>query len=681
MCADSEREQPQPDAMTPDRSVGPARVLLVDDQPARLLTYEVMLADLDVQCVRAQSGKEALEQLLRQPFAVIILDVSMPDMDGFETAHLIRAHPRFQSTPIIFVTGVNVSQPDALKGYQLGAIDYISVPVVPAILRSKVGWLAQMYRRQIELEQFNAVLQTSRAAHEQERRRFLTASQAQLRQSEHRYRAIFEMPSQFTAVAEPIRDDQDAIVDWRCCDANANLAALLQRPRDRLIGSRLTEVLPDRASRLVPLWAQMLRQGTLHTYETQYGGLDFLIHLFPMDGNAIVCSGIDITARIAAERELREADRRKDEFIATLAHELRNPLVPIRMGIELLKRGNKDALAIERLQSMMERQVGHMTRLIDDLLDISRITSGKIELRRRWVTLAALVNGAVESTRESIQSNNLTLEMDIPDPEVSIEVDPTRITQVISNLLQNAAKFTAPGGKICLRAMVEGEASGRNQQAVICVSDTGKGIEPGMLERVFELFAQADHGVGTAQSGLGIGLAIASKLIQLHGGTIEARSAGLGQGSDFIVRLPVTTAPKVVGTQVRAQEGGLAGLRVLVVDDNQDGADITALLLRDEQAEVRTAYSGAAALEILRDFRAHTVLLDIGMSGMDGLEACRRIRALYGDAVRLIAVSGWGQEQDKARAMQAGFDLHLTKPVEPATLQRSIKALWSDMPP
>jgi signal transduction histidine kinase/DNA-binding response OmpR family regulator len=802
-------------------SQGPVDVLLVDDQAARLLTYELMLADLDVRCSRAQSGKDALEQLLRQAFALILLDVSMPGMDGFETARLIRSHPRFERTPIIFVTGVNISQLDALRGYEAGAIDYMSVPVEPAILRSKVKWLADMHRRQVELQRLNAELQQSRATLEEEKREFVARSQLQLRKSEDRYRTIFEMPSQYTVVAEPVLDSGGGVVDWRCCDANANAAQLLQRARTDLIGSTLTQVLPERAGRLVPLWAEVRRQGTLYTYEAQFGGRDFLLQLFPMAGDALVCSGLDITARTAAEKEakrlsaldraekdwlaallqsmteevyfadsserytyanpaalralnvpglegmpvrelveklqichpdgsvrpieespalralrgetvrgqeqrlclqpgapwsyrqvssapvrdrsgtiigavsvvrdttaqrcsqealqrseqqLREADRRKDEFLATLAHELRNPLVPIRMGIELFKRGNHDSAAVERLQSMMARQITHITHLIDDLLDISRITSGKIELKRQWVTLATLVDGAVEGIRQSVQSNGLDLQVCVSDRAIVIEVDPTRITQVISNLLHNAVKFTPRGGRIGLHVSLESALPEQGTQAVIRVSDTGVGIDPRMLGRVFELFVQAEQGDNTTEVGLGIGLALTSKLVQLHGGTIEVRSTGLGQGSDFVVRLPVVTGERAAETPTAAVEQ-LPGLRVLVVDDNRDGADATALLLQTEQLHAQAVYSGHAALQVLQESQLDLILMDIGMAEMDGLEACRRIRTLYGSAIWLIAISGWGQDKDKARALEAGFDLHMTKPVEPAELRENIRAL------
>jgi PAS domain S-box-containing protein len=370
----------------------------------------------------------------------------------------------------------------------------------------------------------------------------------------------------------------------------------------------------------------------------------------------------------ASEKQLREADRRKDEFIAVLAHELRNPLVPIRTGVELLKSARERPVLIDAIRPMMERQVGHMVRLIDDLLDVSRITSGKIELRRQRVTLSSVVGSAIEANRAAIAGGGLELSTNLDDPHRIIEVDPTRFSQVISNLVQNAAKFTAAGGKVTISAAVESDASAAAvPELVLNVADTGIGIEAHQLPRVFDLFAQAHPGGYDRHAGLGIGLALARSLVQLHGGSISASSGGIGQGSLFTVRVP---APSLAPADLAGAHASrsLGGLRVLVVDDNRDAADAMMLLVSQLGGDVRVAYDGLSALAVLDEFQAAVVLLDIGMPGLDGYQTCRQIRERQGAAVCVVAVTGWGQEQDRQLAAQAGFDAHMTKPADPEQL-------------
>jgi signal transduction histidine kinase len=374
----------------------------------------------------------------------------------------------------------------------------------------------------------------------------------------------------------------------------------------------------------------------------------------------------------ASEKQLREADRRKDEFIAVLAHELRNPLVPIRTGVELLKSVRERPALIDTIRPMMERQVGHMVRLIDDLLDVSRITSGKIELRRQRVTLSSVLSSAIEANREAIAGGGLELSTIIDDPHRIIDVDPTRFSQVISNLVQNATKFTAAGGKITITAVVE-SAHGAVPELVLNVADTGIGIEEHHLPRVFDLFAQAHPGGYERRAGLGISLALARSLVQLHGGSINASSAGIGKGSVFSVRVP---APILASTDVVVSSvpRSLGGLRVLVVDDNRDAADAMGLLVTQLGGDAQIAYDGASALAMLDEFRASIVLLDIGMPGLDGYQTCRHIREKQGASVCVVAVTGWGQEQDRQLAAEAGFDAHMTKPADPAQLAELLSA-------
>jgi PAS domain S-box-containing protein len=375
-----------------------------------------------------------------------------------------------------------------------------------------------------------------------------------------------------------------------------------------------------------------------------------------------------------SERQLRDADQRKDEFIAMLAHELRNPLVPIRTGVELLKNAREQPVLIDNIQPMMERQVRHMVRLIDDLLDVSRITSGKIELQRQHVTLASIVGTAVEANRSAINAGNLVLTVDLSDPHLVLNVDPTRFAQVLSNLLQNATKFTGSGGRIGISARVEPAERRGSSELVLEVTDSGVGISPAMLPRVFDLFAQASTG-GQVNTGLGIGLALARRLVEMHGGAISAHSEGVDLGSRFTIRLRVSRDLEQTGEARGRLRRDVGHLRVLVIDDNHDAANVMAMLVETFGGTALAAYDGESGLAKLREFRPSVVLLDIGMPGMDGYEVCRRIRDQAGQAIGVVALTGWGHEKDKQLAADAGFDAHLTKPADPARLAEVIGGL------
>jgi len=366
--------------------------------------------------------------------------------------------------------------------------------------------------------------------------------------------------------------------------------------------------------------------------------------------------------------QLRETDRLKDEFLAMLAHELRNPLAPVRNALHVMKQPAATAAIVGQVRDMAERQVRHMGRLLDDLLDVSRVSRGRIELRKEFVDVVPVVASTVEAIRPLMEERRHELTVSVPSEPLWLEADPHRLEQVLTNLLTNAAKYTDPGGRIWLTA----ERDGRH--IVIRVRDTGVGITPEMLSRIFELFVQAERRVDRSQGGLGIGLTLVHRLVELHGGTVEANSPGLGGGSEFIVRLPALSDKSDTESSVQNGQAPSARLpphRVLVVDDNRDAADSLALSLRLAGQEVRVAHNGPDALKLVEDFRPEIVFLDIGMPGMDGYEVARRIRTLpqCKDLV-LIAITGWGQEQDRVRSQQAGFDHHLIKPVEPATVHK-----------
>ncbi len=521
--------------MAPDERVN---ILLVDDQPSKLLTYETILADLDEHLLKAPSATEALECLLKNEIAVVLVDVCMPDLDGYELASMIRGHPRHQQTSIIFVSAIMMTDLDRLRGYECGAVDYVPVPVIPEILRAKVSVFADLYRKTRQLE-------------------------------------------------------------------------------------RLNHELEDRVS--------------------------------------------ERTAALEASTiALREADRRKDEFIAMLAHELRNPLAPIRTAVHLMRVKELPEPQRVRARDVIERQVDHLVRLIDDLLDVSRITRGVISLQRAVVDVRGVIARAIEISRPLVDERGHELVVDMPDVPAFIEGDETRLAQVVGNILHNAAKFTDPGGRIDVRMRRDG------QEVVIDIADTGIGIPPEMTDTVFDLFVQAHRGLDRAHGGLGIGLSLVRELVHMHGGHVSAQSRGEGQGSLFSVRLPVG-GPALVSDGV-ASPGALdlrtvLGRRVLVIDDNRDAADSITALLQVAGHQVRVAYDALDALDQAPAFAPEVVLLDLGMPKLDGFETARRIRQeRWGCSVLLVALTGWGQAQDRERTAEAGFDAHLVKPVAPREL-------------
>jgi signal transduction histidine kinase len=359
--------------------------------------------------------------------------------------------------------------------------------------------------------------------------------------------------------------------------------------------------------------------------------------------------------RERAAEALRLLDQRKDEFLATLGHELRNPLAPLLTGLQLLRLSGDDRQTVERVRATMDRQVGHLIRLVDDLLEISRITRGIIDIRRGPIDLGTLLRTALDTTRGVIESLGHELSVSFPSEPIAIEGDSVRLTQVFANLLTNAAKYTNPGGRIELSARRVGE------HAVIRVRDNGIGIQPKHLDSVFEMFMQVDRSSRHSQGGLGIGLTLARSLVAMHGGQITAHSNGPGTGSEFVVTLPALARSEVV-CQADDALAALPARRVLVVDDNRDAADTLATLLRTLGVTVSVAYSGRAALDAIAAFGPDTVLLDIGMPDMDGYETSRRIRARYANDVLLVALTGWGQDEDLRQSQAAGFDHHLVKP-------------------
>jgi signal transduction histidine kinase len=481
------------------------------------------------------------------------------------------------------------------------------------------------------------------------------------------------------------RYDVEAAADGRsaleCIRANAPDLVLSDVMMPELDGFGLISAIrADERTRALPVILLSARAGEEARIEGLGAGADdYLVKPFSArELVARVASQLqlarlrrDAEAALAqSERELREAARRKDEFLALLAHELRNPLAPIRTGLELIRLSGDTPQSVRRVRSMMERQVNQMVRLIDDLLDVSRITSGKIMLQRAPTPLVELVQNAVDAHRTAIEAARLELTVDLPDPAAVVDVDPIRFVQILSNVLHNASKFTPAPGTIRVSAAVLPADGIRPRTAAVTVTDTGIGIAPEMLPRVFELFTQAERPTQRSHSGLGIGLALASRLIELHGGEITAQSDGPGRGSAFVITVPLC---EIAPAQQAALQVDVPRIRsrVVIIDDNRDAARTMSMLVDELGGSARAAYDAASGLEAVQEFRPDIVFLDIGMPGMDGYEACRRIRRQPSDRhVVVVAVTGWGQPQDRQRALEAGFDAHLTKPVDPAAFTR-----------
>jgi len=443
---------------------------------------------------------------------------------------------------------------------------------------------------------------------------------------------------------------------------------------------------PEDAERTLAAWKECVRTGRHWDAEHRFRGVDGRWHpvlargvrIENERGETTAWAGInlDISRLKQVEQELREADRRKDEFLATLAHELRNPLAPIRNSLALLRMTGAGS-GVETLLEMMERQVGQMVRLVDDLLEVSRITRGTIELRRETVALSAVVESAVETSRPLFESAHHRLEISLPDEDLLLEADPVRLAQIFTNLLNNAAKYTEPAGHISLSARRE------EGDVLVAVSDDGVGIPAERLSDIFDLFTQVDETRSRVQGGLGIGLTLVQRLTQLHGGRVEARSEGPGRGSEFRVTLPLASrqrAPAGARTSLEPPARVAAPRRVLVVDDNRDAADSLAALLGVLGADCHVAYDGGSALDAIPSLQPEMVFLDLGMPGIDGYEVARRIRRPErGAAPFLVALTGWGQPDDRRRTREAGFDQHLVKPVDLGAL-RSLLALLETRP-
>lgn len=909
-------------------------ILLVDDQPNNLFALEAMLEGPDRTLVRAGSGEEALMRILDQDFAAILMDVQMPGMDGFETAALIRERDRSKHTPILFLTAFESSDVQVFKGYSLGAVDYLSKPVVPAVLRSKVSVFVDLFQKTEQVRrQSELLVENQRKEHERElveekrrweldRLREETAQEKkvaeallrrteelaqtiaerarveeQLRRRAHQQAIVAQLGQRaLEGIVLPVLLDEavDAVTrnlevdfaritelspegDFVTMKAGAGwiedladtiptatgthsfsgfsllsadpfivedlhqesrfevppflrrhgavsgisvnihgrqqpfgtleafsrsprlftlddanflqalahvLATAIQRKRDEQELSRIKDELAVQLADMTRLHALSARlsnslelptvleqvlaavtslqgtdRGVLMLYDRDLdlmstaasvgfsdGSLDvaermttslqesgtisaiisggILVEDLESDpvfaphleaalnaGCRAVCSTplltvggelvgsiatyfnrphrpsdretrlVELYGRQAAEfieyarhyRQIRESDRRKDEFLAMLAHELRNPLAPILNAIHYMRSQTTDPSALEQSRDIAERQVRHLARLVDDLLDVSRISSGKIQLRKAAIELADVVNRAVETSRLLIELRGHDLTITLPKEPLLVDADAARIEQVMANLLNNAAKYTEEGGRISIVVANLGKT------LEIRVRDTGIGIAPELLPRVFDLFTQDTRSLDRSQGGLGIGLTLVRNLVEMHGGSVDVRSEGVGKGSEFIVRLPrlnrSTSAnpgpsPAAPTRSMPKDAAGPLPKRILVVDDNVDGALMLARLLRGWGHQLAVAHDGDTAIERARDQPFDVVLLDIGLPGRNGYEIAQELRSQAGfEHTLLVALTGYGQGEDRRRSAEAGFEHHLVKPVDPSELK------------
>jgi signal transduction histidine kinase len=553
-----------------------ARILIVDDLPEKLLVYRTLLEDLDAQIVEARSGTEALKRVLEGEFAVILLDVNMPDIDGLETANLVRRHKNGRHTPIIFITSY-ADEMQTARGYELGAVDYIMSPVIAPVLRTKVRVFVDLYEARVALALSNQELETR-----------VTERTAELQKSNERLHA---------EIAERLR-------------AEAEREALLARE-------------------------QVLRA------------------------------------------EAEELSRLKDEFLATMSHELRTPLNAIFGWITLLRTRRLDEATQERALETIERNARAQKRLIEDLLDVSRIVTGKVALELVTVDPRRVVEAALETMHPAAQAKGLKIVPLLDIGAGTVRGDFARLQQVVCNLLSNAIKFTDAGGhvEVCLAR--------RNGEVEISVADSGQGIKPEFLPLVFDRFRQEDGSISRRHGGLGLGLAIVRHLVELHAGSVEAQSAGEGKGARFIVRLPAREAG-LVPRATESAAGGmvthamLTGLRLLVVDDDPGARELISGMLEGFGAQVRVAEGGQAALTMLVAERPDVLIADLGMPEMDGYALIGQVRALepdFGGLTPAVAVTAYASPQDRLRALQAGYQNHVAKPVEAEELAIVIASL------
>ncbi|MEH2137375.1 hybrid sensor histidine kinase/response regulator [Nostoc sp.] len=661
-------------------------ILLVDDKLENLLALEAILEKLGENLVRATSGEEALRCLLHQDFAVILLDVQMPGMDGFETATLIRNRGRSRHTPIIFLTAFSTSDQMLFKGYALGAVDYLLKPLDPNILTSKVTVFVELFKKTEAVKQQTAQL---------------VAVNAELRQSEERLRSL--------STCSPV-GIFEIDTEGGCRYTNPRYQAICGlKAAESLEKSWLESVDPEDKERAVASWSTYIYYGRDYSEEFRFQTAQGIVRWVqvrssPMlsgQGELLGYVGTleDITERKQAEevraqvireqtarQEAEAANRMKDEFLAVLSHELRTPLTSMLGWSKILRSKKLDDKATSRALEAIERNAISQMQLIEDILDVSRIIRGQLRLNVSAVNLISVMEAALEAVRPLADPKEILLNTMLDASVGSVYGDPARLQQIVWNLLTNAIKFTPKGGRVEVNlSVVWGEEQTTQKYAQIKVIDTGIGISSEFLPKVFERFRQADSTTTRSHNGLGLGLAIVRHLVELHKGTIFAQSPGTGQGATFTVKLPLLQDNRgnrgnreATGEISSVASTPLAGLKVLVVDDEADTRNFLSFMFEEYGAFAIAVASVDEALAVLEQAKADILISDIGMSEQDGYTLIRKLRSLEpekGGCIPAIALTAYTREEDRLEALSAGFQQHLSKPIDPTKLIAMVASL------
>ncbi|MDR3633045.1 MAG: response regulator [Isosphaeraceae bacterium] len=615
-----------------------ATIVLVDDDEAKRYSVAKILKKAKFHVVEAATGAEALRLAAKNP-DLVILDVKLPDITGFEVCRRLKSDPATARIPVLHLSTTFVDIEDKVQGLEGGADAYLTDVLEP-------------------LELIATVRALLRARHAEE------AAHLTVRQ----WQATFDAISDGVVLLDG---------DGKVVRINQAMERMLEIFPSEPIGKSFHELLNIAPSRAGSPFVRMLESGVRENVELKREERWFRVAVDPVsnqDGKrqGAVCIISDITDRRRMEEELRRradelmaADLRKDEFLAMLAHELRNPLAPILNSLEEIRLSGPAELDTGRALDIAGRQVRHMARLLDDLLDVARFTRGKIQLRKGAVELTLVASLAAEAVRPRIEGKGQEFSLSLPSEPVWVEGDPTRLEQVLGNLLNNASKYTDAGGRIALTLERDGD------EAVLRVADNGIGLSPDMLPRVFDLFSQADLSLDRAEGGLGIGLTLVRSLVEMHDGQVSAQSGGPGRGSEFVVRLPIARQPPPDASELAPSTSTTSQRRrrLLVVDDHRDSAQSLARVLRLWGHDVTVAHDGPSAIERFRQSPFDLILLDIGLPGMDGYQVAEILKETKGNAgPLLIALTGYGQDEDQRRAHRVGFDLHFVKPVDLETL-------------
>jgi PAS domain S-box-containing protein len=608
-------------------------ILLVDDDETKRYTIAKTLRRANYAVEEAGTGSEALRMVAMRP-DLVILDVRLPDMDGFEVCRRLKSDPLTRGIPVLHVSSTFVDIEDKVHGLESGADGYLTSVAEPLELIATVRALLRARRAEDAAQLTNRQWQTT-----------------------------------FDAISDGVMLLDG---DGKVVQVNRTLERILDRPWGELVEKDLTSLLGAPSPEERPLFAQMLESGSRETREVSLGTSWLRVNVDPIrDAENVIkgalCLVSDITGQKRLEMQLlrqaerlQEADRRKDEFLAMLAHELRNPLAPLSNALEIVGLPDVEVAEVAQALQIARRQIQYMARLLEDLLDVSRITRGKVELRKQVVGMGTIVTHAIETARPFISSHLHELSCSVPSEVIPVQGDPTRLEQIVANLLNNAAKYTEPGGHITV------SLSREEGQAVVRVRDTGIGIAPEMQKHIFELFVQAEQSLDRSQGGLGIGLTLAHSLVELHGGTISVASEGLGRGTEFVVRLPVLAEKAIEPGESDdpASNAPTDRLRILLVDDQPDATQTLGKILQLRGHEIASVGDGPAAIDRVASWAPDIVILDIGLPGMDGYQVGQRLRERWGpERLRMVALTGYGGDEARNRSLRAGFDYHLVKPV------------------